>query len=119
VQDELARLEAVGLIDDEAFARALAEHHLGVRASGRRAVAAALASKGVSRGTIDQVLAELETDDAARAESLAAEKARRFASLPPEKAYGRLVALLARRGYEAGIARLAARRALDLDAGSS
>jgi Uncharacterized protein conserved in bacteria len=63
VSSELDRLEEVGLLDDGAFARELADHHLKVRGSGRRAVAGALASKGVSRETIDATLAGIEDDE--------------------------------------------------------
>ncbi|HKN81256.1 MAG TPA: RecX family transcriptional regulator, partial [Actinomycetota bacterium] len=38
VSSELDRLEEVRLLDDGAFARELADHHLKVRGSGRRAV---------------------------------------------------------------------------------
>ena len=111
----LARLESVGLIDDAAFAQAVTEHHLTVRRSGRRAVAAALAAKGVARGTIETALQDLGGDDVERAEQLARERVRRLAGLPPQKAYDRLVAFLARRGYDAGVAHRAARLALSVE----
>jgi len=115
VSSELDRLEEVGLLDDGAFARELAEHHLTVRGSGRRAVAGALASKGVSRETIEQTLAGLEEDESVRALEVATDRARRLTRLRPEVAYGRLVSFLARRGYDGGISREAARAALGLD----
>jgi regulatory protein len=114
VQDELVRLEAVGLIDDEAFARELAEHHVIARRSGRRAVVGALAAKGVSRSVIEEAVAGLAEDEAERARTLAGERAVRLAGLPPDKAFGRLSALLMRRGYDPGTAREAARSALRL-----
>jgi regulatory protein len=115
VSSELDRLEEVGLLDDGAFARELADHHLAVRGSARRAVAGALASKGVSRETIDRTLAGLEQDESVRALEVATERARRLTSLRPEAAYGRLVSFLARRGYDGGTSREAARAALGLD----
>lgn len=115
VSSELERLEEVGLLDDGAFARELADHHLTVRGSARRAVAGALASKGVSRETIDRTLAGLEQDESVRALEVATERARRLRSLRPEAAYGRLVSFLARRGYDGGTSREAARAALGLD----
>jgi regulatory protein len=115
VSSELDRLEEVGLLDDGAFARELAEHHLTVRRSGRRAVAGALASKGVSRETIEQTLAGLDEDESVRALEVATDRARRLTRLRPEVAYGRLVSFLARRGYDGGISREAARAALGLD----
>ncbi|MEA2580658.1 MAG: regulatory protein [Actinomycetota bacterium] len=114
VADVLGRLEGVGLIDDLSFAQQLAAHHLENRKSGSRAVASALAAKGVSRSVADEVLEGVAVDDEERAFELAASKAVRMGALPPEKAYARLVGLLARRGYGPQIARSAARRALDL-----
>jgi regulatory protein len=115
VETELVSLEDVGLVDDEAFARDLAQHHLAVRRSGRRAVESALAAKGVPRHTIQRALEDHDQDESARARALAEDRARRLSGLPPEKAYGRLVAFLARRGYEGGVARDGARRALRVD----
>ena len=114
VADVLGRLEDVGLIDDHAFAQHLAAHHFRNRRSGSRAVASALAAKGVPRSVADEVLEGADLDDEERAFELASSKAVRMRAVPPEKAYSRLVGLLARRGYGSGIARSAARRALDL-----
>ena len=72
-------------------------------------------SKGVSRETIEQTLAGLEEDESVRALEVATDRARRLTSLRPEVAYGRLVSFLARRGYDGGISREAARAALGLD----
>lgn len=112
VQNELERLESVGLVDDERFAREFVEHQLGNRLAGRRAVRSALASKGVDRGTVELVLAEAGGDETQRAEELARSRALRLAGLPPEKAYARLVGFLVRRGHEPETARRAARAAL-------
>ena len=68
-------------------------------------------SQGVSRETIDQTLAGLEEDESGRALEVATERARRLTSLRPEAAYGRLVAFLARRGYDDSVSREAARAA--------
>ena len=112
VQNELLRLEEVGLIDEAAFARELAEHRLTSRRSGRRAVVGALAAKGVSRGVIEETLAGMGQDEGERALELARARASRLAGLPPDKAFGRLSSLLMRRGYDPSTAREAARRAL-------
>ncbi|MEP7059145.1 MAG: regulatory protein RecX [Actinomycetota bacterium] len=115
VADVLGRLEGVGLIDDRAFAAQLAAHHFDNKRSGSRAVASALASKGVSRVVSDEILKGADRDDPERAFQLAAAKAVRLHDLPREKAYTRLVGLLARRGYGPGVAREAARRALEVE----
>ncbi|HEX6332323.1 MAG TPA: regulatory protein RecX [Actinomycetota bacterium] len=112
VDGELERLEAVGLVDDDEFARRVAEHELSVRLSGRRAIENRLAAKGVDRATIDRALEDVGVPDEERALELARDRARRLGGLRPEQAYSRLVSFLARRGYEPGIAHSAARAAL-------
>lgn len=116
VADEIDRLEAVGLIDDDAFARQIAEHEVTVRRGGRRAVVDRLMAKGVDRETIDRALEELGgSDEETRALELAQARARRLGSMVPQVAYRRLVPFLQRRGYGAAIAHRAASRALGLD----
>jgi regulatory protein len=112
VDEELIRLEAVGLVDDEAFAHQLTEHHVTSRRSGRRAVVGALAARGVSRRVIEEAVANLGEGEEERALELARQRAPRLAGLPPEKAFGRLSSLLMRRGYDPTTARDAARQAL-------
>ena len=116
VSIELERLEEVGLVDDERFAREFAEHQLGVRQAGRRAVVSGLAAKGIDRITVERTLAETSGDDRSRADDLARARVSRLGNLPPEKAYARLFAFLVRRGHDAETARSAARRALGVDA---
>src|SRR3954447_7941823 len=60
VLEALEALERVGLVDDERFARAVVEQEAGRRLSGRRAVAAALATKGVGREVAAAALAEID-----------------------------------------------------------
>jgi regulatory protein len=116
VEGELARLEAVGLIDDEAFAREVAEHELTVRRTGRRAVTSRLAARGVGRETIQRTLTELDADDEEdRALELARARITRLGALDRQAVYRRLVPFLQRRGYAAGVAHRAASRALGLD----
>lgn len=116
VATELERLEAVGLIDDAAFARQVAEHEVTVRRSGRRAIVDRLMAKGVDRGTIDGALEKLEgPDEETRALELAEARARRLGFMVPQAAYRRLVPFLQRRGYGAAVAHRAAARALGLD----
>jgi len=116
VEQELERLETVGLIDDEAFARQAAEHELTVRRSGRRAVTSRLTARGVGRETIERTLTELDADDEeGRALELARARISRLGALESRAAYRRLVPFLQRRGYGAGVAHRAATRALGLD----
>jgi regulatory protein len=112
VDEELTRLEVVGLVDDEAFARQVAEHHVISRRSGRRAVVGALAAKGVSRQVIEEAGAGVGGGEDERALELARERAPRLSVLAPDKAFSRLSSLLMRRGYDPATARDAARQAL-------
>jgi regulatory protein len=114
VADVLERLERVGLIDDQAFARQVAEHEFGVRRGGARAVAGALAAKGVARATVEAVLAEAPDEEDSRADELAVIRAGRLVGVEPAKAFSRLSSLLMRRGYAPEVARRAARKALDV-----
>jgi regulatory protein len=118
VAEELVRLQEVGLLDDERFAQEFAEHALGRRLSGRRAVASSLAAKGVSRPLIERALQDLGGDEDARAAELARSRASRLLGVAPEVAYRRLVSFLARRGYEGSVARRAAASALRQDLGA-
>ncbi len=118
VRGEMARLEAVGLVDDDAFSRQVVEHELVKRQSGRRAIVSRLAAKGVSREAIDRALDEVAGEpDEDRAVELARSRVRRLGALAPEQAYARLVSFLARRGYDPQVARRAARDALEVDPG--
>ncbi|TMK67714.1 MAG: RecX family transcriptional regulator, partial [Actinobacteria bacterium] len=112
VAEEIARLEEVGLLDDERFAQEFVEHSLGRKLSGRRAVAPSLAAKGVARPMIERALQDVEVDEDARADELARARASRLQGLAPEVAYRRLVSFLARRGYQGTVARRAAASAL-------
>lgn len=117
VDGELVRLERVGLIDDEAFARQLAQHAFGAGGKGRRAVASALFAKGVDPALGAAFIEELGGDEDERALDLARSRTPRLAGLDPVKAYQRLNGLLLRRGFPPETARSAARQALSLETG--
>ncbi|MFL5737619.1 MAG: regulatory protein RecX [Actinomycetota bacterium] len=118
ITESLDRLTAVGLVDDEAFARAFAEHAVGTRGEGKRAVESALYAKGVSRETIELVVfqvTEERGDESDRALALARSRVRRLAGSEPAAAYRKLFSFLARRGYPPSVSREAARLALEID----
>jgi regulatory protein len=116
VFDELVRLEEVGLIDDEAFARQVVDHEIAGRRSGRRRVASVLARSGVSSSVLEGAISGMDDDgEEDRARDLATARARRLGGLEPSKAFGRLTAYLMRRGYAPDLARRASRHALELD----
>ena len=112
VDAELERLELVGLIDDEAFARAVVESRMGARGESRRVVAMHLSRAGVTAEISSEALDDAPDDDEARAARLAEARARRLAGIEPRVAFERLCGFLVRRGYAPDVARAAARRAL-------
>ena len=115
VRAELDRLLQVGLIDDEAFARAVVEHSFTTKKEGRRVVAGRLMSAGIAPETAAAVLDEAVGGEEERADALAAAKAARLSGLQPDAAYRRLYGMLARRGYAPDLAGRAARRALAVE----
>ena len=91
VESTLTRMEQLGYLDDAAYARALTARRAGER--GRRAIAAELASKGLSREVIVEALADVgEEQEVAAAGRLLS---RRSGAEAPEKTLARL----ARRGF--------------------
>ena len=116
VRAELDRLERVGLIDDEAFARSVVEHSFTTRKEGRRVVAGRLIRAGIAPDAGKAALDAVVGGDEERADELAAAKAGKLSGLPPDAAYRRLYGMLARRGYTPDIAGRAARRALAVEA---
>jgi regulatory protein len=114
VREALEDLEAVGLIDDERFARELAAHEIGRRQAGRRAALAALRQKGVGAEVAERTVSELDPgDEEERAVEVARTRVTRMGSLDPQVAYRRLLGFLQRRGYGAGVAHAACRRVLE------
>jgi regulatory protein len=112
VADELERLERVGLLDDEAFARAVVESRMGYRGESRRVVAGKLAQAGVATDVALEALDGAPEAEEDRAQRLADAKAPRLSGLEPQVAFQRLYGFLARRGYGPEIARRVAGRAL-------
>lgn len=99
----LDRLQEVGLVDDEAFARdwlAAGDR----RRRSRSALLAELAEKGVDREVTDAVVAELDADrDYLVARAYAESKTRGLVRVDPSARYRRLAGALARRGFPAGV----------------
>jgi regulatory protein len=114
VRDVLGRLERVGLVDDQAFARQYAEQRYGSRREGRRAVVSGLRAAGISPQLAEATADRAPDEEEERANALASARAGRLSGVDAPKAFARLTSLLVRRGYSPEIARGAARRALDL-----
>jgi regulatory protein len=115
VQDVLTRLERVGLVDDEAFARQYAEQRFGARKEGSRGVERGLRAAGIAPALAATTASErAPDDDEERAADLALSRASRLRGVAPQKAFTRLSSLLMRRGYSPETARSAARKALEI-----
>lgn len=101
----LDRFEEIGLIDDEAFAAAWIESRQPGKGLARRALAHELRRKGIDDEIARAALDEIDPDDeAAAARVLVRKKLRSMQGVDQQKATRRLVGLLARKGYGAGMA---------------
>ncbi len=115
VEAAIGRLEELGMLDDEAFARSWIESRDRARPRGERALRSELALKGVARELVDRILAERRgarddgVDDVA-AERLLAKKSRVLARVSdPRVRRQRAYALLARSGFDPDVAARASR----------
>ena len=127
VAGAIARMLELGMLDDEAFARAWVESRDRARPRGERAIRAELGLKGVDRTVVDTVLADRRdsvpsgedpeaappSPDRAAAERLIARHARALARVvDPRQRHQRAYALLARNGFDPETCREVAARAL-------
>ena len=109
----LDRYDEVGIVDDRAFASAwVTSRHHG-KGLARRALAGELRRKGVDSDVVDQALEELPGEtEAETARSLVARRLRTARAERPDATFRRLVGMLARKGYPAGLAIQAVREAM-------
>lgn len=121
IADEvLDRLERVGLIDDEAFARAIVSDRF--RGSGKsgRALAEEMRRKGLDEDAIASAMSSIDQEELReRAAELVAKKLRTMPGIPREAAYRRLAGMLARKGYSPGLSREVVAEALAARSGGS
>jgi regulatory protein len=104
-EEVLQRYREVGLIDDEAFARAwVSSRHHG-KGLARRALASELRRKGVDNEAVSGALDELDgATEEQTARDLVARRLRTERAGNPEATFRRLVGMLARKGYPPGLA---------------
>lgn len=118
IDGAIARLTDLGMLDDEAFARAWVESRDRARPRGERALRDELRLKGIDRGLVDRVLEERRASEVAApvADRMAAERLiekhtrtlDRIAD--PRRRRERAYALLARNGFDPDICREVAAR---------
>ncbi len=97
IDEVLARLQRVGLLDDRAFAQYWRENRENFRPRGARALRQELLQKGIARDVVDETLQGLDEESDALA--LARARARRLGGLDKLAFKRRLGGYLARRGY--------------------
>ncbi|HEX5493748.1 MAG TPA: regulatory protein RecX [Mycobacteriales bacterium] len=119
VADEVAarvleRFAEVGLIDDEAFARAWVDSRHHGRGLARRTLATELRRRGVDEPTVRAAVDGLDaTVEDGTARALVARRLGSTRGLAPQARARRLVGMLARKGYPPGTAFRVVREALE------
>jgi regulatory protein len=112
IAEVLDRYDEVGIIDDAAFARAwVTSRHQG-RGLARRALANELRQRGVDAEVAGEALETLDDDEEASTARALVDRKLRTARGEPEAVFRRLVGMLARKGYPAGVAIRAVKDAL-------
>ncbi len=96
----VTRLEGWGYVGDEGFARYWIENRGANQPRGKRLLRQELWRKGVERETVDQVLDELDVDEAGGALTLARKRFNQLGGYDEQTQRRRLAAFLQRRGYD-------------------
>jgi len=112
IAEVLDRYDEVGIIDDAAFARAWVSSRHHSRGLARRALAGELRRHGVDAEVANEALDTLDEDDEAATARALVDRKLRTATGAPDAVFRRLVGMLARKGYPAGIAIRAVKDAL-------
>jgi regulatory protein len=113
VEEELERLERVGLIDDLALAETFVRTQHERKGLGRSALTSELRRRHIPQEAIDLALEQVGDDDEqARATALATKRAGQLSSYDQETAIRRLTGFLLRKGYSSSVVRNAVDSAL-------
>jgi regulatory protein len=107
IDEVLARLRELGLVDDEAFARFWVENRTSFRPRGARGLRYELRQKGVATEVVDRVLDDMALDENALAYRVARPQAERLLASPivRREFQRKLGAFLHRRGFDYEMAR--------------
>ena len=112
----LDRFTEVGLIDDQAFARAWVESRHHSRGLSRRVLSTELRRRGVDPDDVREAVETLDPDqEVATARQIVDRKLRATRGQPPEARMRRLVGALARKGYGAALSYRIVREALEAE----
>ena len=100
IDQVLDQLEKAGLLNDEKYAKAVADSKLYLRPVGRRRLERDLKKKGLSDGVVRQTMESFKDyDETAAAMEVAQKRIRVMKNLPSEKKKARLFGFLQRRGF--------------------
>jgi regulatory protein len=100
IEETIAKLQELELLDDAAFARQWIEERGGRKGLGPRRLLSELRLKGVSDETFRQALADVGLDDEARAKEVAAGLIRKVVQRPLGQQAMRLQQMLLARGFD-------------------
>lgn len=111
IEETLDTLVRLGLVDDRAFAHRFVEERLRLKPSGRMVLSRDLKRRGVPEAVIAEVLDEAlsEVDVEEVATEVLRQRSGRYRGLSRDKALARMCGFLGRRGFDASVARQAAR----------
>jgi regulatory protein len=103
IRSALERLDDLGFLDDESYARSYARAKMAGGKTSRRRIAMELARRGVARDLVDRVIREAGEeegfDEQGALEAAAERRARSLSKMEPEVARRRLMGFLLRRGF--------------------
>ena len=107
-------MQAVGLVDDEAYAQMVVRSKHATRGLAKRALAQELRDRGVADSTIDEALGSIDTEsERALAEQVAHKTMRRLTGLDPQVQARRLSGVLGRKGYPPSVVYAVVRDAIN------
>jgi len=114
VDQLIARFQEVGLIDDFALAKDLAERLFLRKSQAKKMIAMALREKGFSSEAIEYAIADLDSDaELESAKALAASRISRMADLDNDARSRKLAGFLSRKGYSSTVVWAAIKYASD------
>ena len=112
IEQTVARLTELGLLDDLEFARRWIQERAARKSLGPRALRAELAAKGVARDVADEALGSEAIDEEKLATDAAARWVRKIARLPLAEQAHKLQQMLLRKGFSFEAAEAGARAVL-------
>lgn len=95
----LKKLDKLGFIDDEEFARSFVQSRIRSKPKGKRMLWQELRRKGIEKEIIEKVLEEIQISEVDLAKKAIAKKLERFLKLPQKEAKERIATYLLRRGF--------------------